>query len=534
MRKPSSSRKRGSRRLDSHFHGDDAFCFLFALLSFVSPLHASFEPLSVGARAAGMADAVTATADDVYSTYYNPAGLVKLKRPELGTNYARLFAGLSDNSQISRGFVGYAQPLGEQGKYGSLAADYITLVLPGLYQEETYGLSYACPLGKRWNLGGTAKLLKKTIGTDSYSNNAVNSLSGASSGQPDPILANGRGKTQGAFDLGLQYQMTEKYVLGAVVRNLNEPNMALGNDTDPAPRFMAVGAARKTKRSTLSVEAGQWKAVRNQYQMNFGVEQWLGDNIGLRAGYAFGSQEYSMASFGASYRFSGFEIDYAMNTPIQGVAGTAGDQQFSFTVRFGKPPADPEELKLMQERQRRLEAQDKALTVEAERNKLKGEMEQLTRVHSPEPREAVEPAPLDQSLAQMEKTIKPGATQAKTTLAWYVAAVESYNTQVRNGATLLARQDAIRGILQEFNGKVDLSMVKGENASLENQIRKARTDYVLTLKYYEEFVKEGATPAERKTMLEKILLKFESTGLDMNSIQEEVRTIQKLIAAEGR
>jgi hypothetical protein len=84
------------------------------LLSFLAPslLNASFEPLPVGGRAAGMGEAYTAIVDDVYSLYYNPAGCLQINRPEIGTYYSQLYPGLSDHSQISRMFLGYAQPLG--------------------------------------------------------------------------------------------------------------------------------------------------------------------------------------------------------------------------------------------------------------------------------------------------------------------------------------------------------------------------------------------------------------------------------------
>ena len=498
-----------------------------ALLLAASSAEASFEPLSVGAREAGMGDAVTAMVDDVYASYYNPAGLAHLRRPELGAYYSRLFVGLSDNSQISRGFVGYAQPLGTQGKYGTLAANYITLLLPGLYEEETYGLSYARSLGPRWNLGGTIKLLRKTIGSDEYTNNAINPLTTTSSGQTDPLLSNGRSVSQPAMDLGLQYRLTDKLVLGAVSRNLNEPNMSLGNDTDPAPRYTALGLARKTRESAVSIEVGEYKSVQNQYQISFGGERWLGDVVALRAGYGYGSLDYSMVTVGASFRFNGFQLDYSMNYPVQGVGGTAGDQQIDFTIRFGKPPIDPDELRLLQERQRRLEAEGKALSAEAERNSLKAQMDELTEMQKSQL-----PVPAPQTV--IEEKPAPTQAEAKTTLAWYLSALESYNNQVRDGATLMARQGTVRAIIVKFNGKVDLSVVEKENAVLGEQIDKAKADYLLTLKYYEEFVKEGANLNERKIMLQKVLLKFAPTGFDMSPIEEELRSIQKLSASADR
>src|SRR5262245_718594 len=94
-------------------------------------LFASFEPLPVGGRAAGMGEAYSAIVDDVFSLYYNPAGILQMNRPEIGTYYSQLYPGLSDNSQISRMFFAYGQPLGKEGRNGGIGASYLSLELPG-------------------------------------------------------------------------------------------------------------------------------------------------------------------------------------------------------------------------------------------------------------------------------------------------------------------------------------------------------------------------------------------------------------------
>src|SRR5687767_14173908 len=93
-----------------------AACLTAALLAFIcSPLIASFEELPTGGRQAGLGHAFTAIADDVYAAYYNPAGLVQIKRSEFTAYYAKLYSGLSDNSSIARSYVAYAHPLRRYG-----------------------------------------------------------------------------------------------------------------------------------------------------------------------------------------------------------------------------------------------------------------------------------------------------------------------------------------------------------------------------------------------------------------------------------
>lgn len=511
-------------------------------LAVVCPeVRASFEPLPVGARASGMGEAATAVADDVYSLYYNPAGLMQLTRPELGAYYSRLFVGLSDNSEIARSFVGYGQPLGKEGRWGSGGISYLSLTLSGLYKEETVGFGYACSLRERWNVGGSLKWLKKTIGTDEYTNNAINPVTGAATGQADPLFANGRSKSAAAFDVGTQYQMSSHYALGAVIRNLNAPNMALGAASDPAPRYYAVGVARRTRESAISVEAGEYKSTQGNYRISLGGERWF-EAIGIRAGFAVGSRSYSVGSFGASYRLPGFQLDYAMNYPLQGVKGTLGNQQISLTMRFGKPPADPLQDELLRERQKRLEAEAEVMEARAERDRLKGEIEKLTQLPPPAPPAAepaaspAEPAAVAAQVLDLERSLKVAQEKIekgeevqvrKVLLGEYAAGVEEYLKLRRTGATAVARLEAIRKLARRFEGsELDLTAVRQERNSLEDEVAKAERDYKLSLGFYETLVKRGASAEERRRMLERILARYKPVGLDVGSVERELELLR--------
>jgi len=209
---------------------------LLGLAILASVSKASFEPLPVGARAAGMGEAATAIVDDVYSLYYNPAGILQLQRPEIGVYYSQLFVGLTDNSEISRSYFGYGQPLGKEGRLGGIGISYLALDLPGLYKEEAIGLTYGREFKRLWNLGATLKLLRRNIGSDDFTENAIDPVTGAATGSADPLLASGRSSSGIGLDLGLQYRLTRAYAMGIALRNLNAPDMALGNEKDSAPR----------------------------------------------------------------------------------------------------------------------------------------------------------------------------------------------------------------------------------------------------------------------------------------------------------
>ncbi len=308
------------------------FLFLCFSKGFV---FASFEEFPTGARAAGLGNAFTAISDDVYSTYYNPAGLVQLHRAEFSAYYSKLYSGLSDGSSIGRSFVGYAQPTRNRGTF---AVSYLSLSLAGLYSESTVAVSYAHSIRERLNLGGSIKFLKKSFGTDQYTQNAINSDTGASLGAPDPLFAqNGTSKSAASFDLGAQYRLSRIYGLGFTILNINAPNMALSpSDTDKVAAIYKLGMARRTKTSAVDAEISSRRFTSDEYRFNMGAERWFAGGFGLRGGLGFGQRDYQVTSVGFSYRWESLEFAYAMIYPLTGIKGTFGTHQLSMTFRLGK------------------------------------------------------------------------------------------------------------------------------------------------------------------------------------------------------
>jgi hypothetical protein len=324
-----SSRKRASKGL---IWGS----LFLPLLAFLSPsVDASFEELPTGGRQAGLANAFTAIADDVYAAYYNPAGLVQVKRSEFTAYYSRLYAGLTDNSSISRSFVAYAHPL---RKYGTVGFSFLNLDLSGLYSETTMALHYAQAVKEKWNLGGSIKFLKKSFGSDPYTQNAIDSDTGVSLGAADPLFAqNGTSKTGASLDLGAQYRLSRIYALGFSIMNINSPNMALASsDNDEVSSIYKLGIARRTKTSSIDVDVSRRKFTSDDYRLNMGAERWFKSGIGMRGGLGFGSRSYQITALGFSYRWENVEFDYGLIYPLTGIEGTFGTHQMSVTFRFGR------------------------------------------------------------------------------------------------------------------------------------------------------------------------------------------------------
>ncbi len=502
-------------------------------LMVVPTIWGSFEPLPLGGRPAGMAEAYSAIADDVFSLYYNPAGVLQVTRPEIGTYYSRLFMGLSDNSEISRMFLGYAQPLGKTGKNGSAGVSYFSLDLPGLYKEEGFGLTYGKEIKHLWNLGGTVKLLNKKIGSDDYTDNAIDPISGAPTNAPDPLLASGRDASSFGLDFGFQYRLSRSYALGGCARNFNSPDLGLGSEKDRVPAVYTMALARVLRTGSIDFEVMQWKSVENNVRFNLGGEKWFNNGFGLRAGGGLGSRNYSALSFGASYKLESLQFDYASVLPLQGVEGTMGMQQISMIVRLGKPPIDPLEQQLIREKEERIRAETEARYAKAERDRLKAQIYAMTgektQMEKQREEEAAQKA-LQEAEKQKSRVVQqaPGQDSGRReTLNQYAQALADYNRKVQAGISLREKQDILRNIIGKYRGAgVDVSTVDRELKSLNVEEARAKKDFDLSMNFYKRLVQQGASVDDRRGMLRRIIEKYKGTGIDIKSALDELESLK--------
>ena len=310
-------------------------------------LQAAYDDVGVGARTTGMGNAFTAVADDVYSIYYNPAGLGTLERPMLATTYSKLFTGLSDNSNLQNSFVAFSQPIrqGRQGSYG-LAWNYFTL--DDLYREMSLSGAYgrrifaeSAPNGLF--AGVTAKYLNRSLGKVGAADNSFTNTGSVQVGVPDPVLQKGS-KSNMDFDLGLLYRVRPRLSLGLDLQHVLEPNIAISeNDTDKLGRNIKLGAAYQTGWTSLSGELQLLKAPNGKTDrvVALAVEKWLPTllhgSFGVRGSIGVGDREYRQVTAGLSYRIYRIQLDYSFAIPLGTVSGTFGTHRMGLSFRFGRP-----------------------------------------------------------------------------------------------------------------------------------------------------------------------------------------------------
>jgi hypothetical protein len=194
------------------------------------PAWAAFENMDVSPRARGMGDAQVAVADDAFASYFNPAGLARLSWGTLATSYVRPY-GLSFTDLV---YVGGALPLGT--RYGGLGfgvrrfevdwdhEDPETGAVSSvdLLQESTYTVSHGIRIYEDIHntilLGSSLNVYNlkfgPSVGTDGYG------LQGQDPGSDTCV----------GIDVGLLVTLRERTRLGVLVKNLNNPQIGLGNE----------------------------------------------------------------------------------------------------------------------------------------------------------------------------------------------------------------------------------------------------------------------------------------------------------------
>ncbi len=306
--------------------------FLFAPAQAADPgtTAANFLNVGIGPRAIAMGEAQVGLADDVYATYWNPAGLAQLETPEAGFTHNEYFQG------ISQQFAAYAHPTTKRGTFAG-SFSFLNIGKFDGYDaagqpngqvgasDSALALSYALPLlrDRRMesdlSIGFTGKWIQERLDTVTASAYAM-----------DSGLLFAPGKKWGKTFEGLK--------LGLAARNLGT-SMKFDEESFTLPRSLTAGMSWTGiwlgEAITLAVDGQQ--PNDGPRTVGVGVELTTLQMLIVRGGYTTRGDVGNGLRAGAGLRFKTLQLDYAFAG--LGVLGNA--HRIGLTFRFGRQPVNP-------------------------------------------------------------------------------------------------------------------------------------------------------------------------------------------------
>lgn len=256
----------------------------------------AFLRMGVGSQAAGLGNAFTALTNDAGATYWNPAAL--------GLTQNRSFSVAMNLMTLDRKmyFTAYSQPVKKWGVFGIGWLNYGVSDIDGRDElgqktekfdnsEMAFLFSYSNSLFNIVSIGANAKYLHHALATHS---------------------ANGLG-----FDFGLKINFKDKILLGIVAQDYQSRlkwNTA-SKIEEKIPLNIRAGLALTPFSFPLTFVAEARKNEKQSLKFHGGLEYWLLNKAGLRAGYNDGE-----IAFGAGVRLPfeswQFQFDYAYTNDV--------------------------------------------------------------------------------------------------------------------------------------------------------------------------------------------------------------------------
>ncbi len=280
-----------------------------------------FLSTGIGARALGMGGAFVSVADDASASYWNPAGMIFVRRREVVMMHSERFGDLVNYDTGS-----YVQQLGTDNEhraafgfsflrvgvddipYTRLVVDNNGVTRPGidrLVSEADWGfyLSYARLMNRTLSLGGNVKVIRKSVGDDS---------------------ALGFG-----FDVAALYKPWRRLSLGLNLQDATSTFLIWNAETETILPMARVGLSYPflfpSLKGKLTVATGldirfEGRKTATAYwigeasaDVRLGLEYWYDDIVAIRLGQERSEEADFMAGAGLRLPFSGntLGLDYA-------------------------------------------------------------------------------------------------------------------------------------------------------------------------------------------------------------------------------
>lgn len=251
--------------------------------------------IGIGANAVGMGESYVAVADNVYATYWNPAGLSIIDRNQIGLMHNEWF------EDIRHEFLGLVFPVGDVGTFAG-SVSYISMGelertneygdIEGKFRpyDLIVGLSFGSKLNSSISAGISAKVLQEKIDEEKAQ-----------------VLA---------LDVGLLYRLSKgRALLGIGLRNLGT-KMKFIEESFSLPMSLNIGAGYRLIDNALTVATDLELPSDNDPNVGLGFEYKIVSILNLRAGYryTFGGNDLGVVSglrTGIGIEFGRYKFDYA-------------------------------------------------------------------------------------------------------------------------------------------------------------------------------------------------------------------------------
>jgi hypothetical protein len=292
---------------------------------------ATFLKLGAGPRAIGMGETHTAVADDVYASYWNPAGLAQLSYRELALMYNQHLEG------IQQQYLAYAHPFvggsalglnltrlavspfdsydNNGARTGSISSDDLAVGLAA-------AKAFALPVEDAPSLcaGANVKFVRERLASDSASTVATDI----------GLLSSGWERWLGSWARGTK--------LGLAVRNLG-PEMRFVSDKTPLPTSVSAGfSVQKMLWDDPIIFAADFTEGRDtRPTASLGAEYWVRRILAVRVGYKDRQDEGLGLRAGIGVRLHLVQLDYA----FAGFGELGNTHRAGISIRFGAPPQAP-------------------------------------------------------------------------------------------------------------------------------------------------------------------------------------------------
>lgn len=252
--------------------------------------------IGVGAGPSAMA-AYTAAPGDLWSLTYNPAGLGNMDRLEVGVSVIEWIEDASYN------YLGVGMPSGD----GGLAI--------GLAYFDLGGVPVVSDIMEDGDETAEASNFGFIGGYGFTMPNICDMSVGISGHLIQGNLYDETGTAIGV-NFGVLYALMDDQVqLGASVRNIGTKFQFVEDEDEQAVTY-AGGLSYSTFKDQiqnvdLTVGVDALMPKNSDMVVAVGGEAWFVDMLALRVGYKTGDEESGSLSFGAGFRYSDFQLDYA-------------------------------------------------------------------------------------------------------------------------------------------------------------------------------------------------------------------------------